>query len=226
MIDWNACILLSPPDKGTGYVDLHDIKAQLPRGVDNVRSHLENVDDIPMHVSLFAECNASSVREMIKIFQDQGEVVCVVGSSMNLENTDCFSIADIAVALDPVNTITPGASRFSKDKGVASILSAGSMFSTIPCAVSLQYDTSIYSLSQLIREARTLGNNSMQVYNCSDSVTGLPVLYRMHYRANSKFAFVVCPWISADLYRLPIVLVVLGHPAFYILFFPVYRSRP
>lgn len=155
-IDWNACILLSPPEAGgNGYIDLHDIKAQLPRGVENIRSHLKEVDDIPLHVSLFAECSPPSIREMIRIFQENGEVVCVVGSSMNLENVECFSIADIAVAVDPVA---------ARGSGGVGILSAGASLSSIPCAVTLNSDTSIYSLTQLIREARTLGENSMQVF--------------------------------------------------------------
>lgn len=36
------------------------------------------------------------------------------------------------------------------------------MLSTIPCALSLHCDTSLYSLTQLIREARTLAQNSKQ----------------------------------------------------------------
>ena len=55
-MDWNSCILLSSfKGEGNGYLELHDLKARLPRGVDNIESHIENVDDVPLHVSLFAE---------------------------------------------------------------------------------------------------------------------------------------------------------------------------
>ncbi|KAJ3088284.1 hypothetical protein HK102_009121 [Quaeritorhiza haematococci] len=173
-IDWNSCILLSSGD-GTGqggYTELHDIKARLPRGVENIRSHLQEVDDIPLHVSLFAECSPMSVREMVRIFQENGEV------------------ADIAVAVDPFhvgkprtpNTGGPGsttlptntppssntASNPNLPAGAASsssgpsLLTMGSSFITAPCALSLHHETSLYSLAQLIREARTLASNSQQ----------------------------------------------------------------
>jgi hypothetical protein len=93
--DWNSCILLSsasdPFGASTGYLESYDIKAQLPRGIENIRPHLEAVDDIPLHVSLFAECGPGAAADMIKIFQDYGEVVCCIGSSLNINNTAAFA---------------------------------------------------------------------------------------------------------------------------------------
>ncbi|KAJ3265341.1 hypothetical protein HDU77_005584 [Chytriomyces hyalinus] len=102
-IDWNSCILLSPAVDGTssGYLELHDMKAQLPRGVDKVRAHIENVDDVPLRVSLFAEASPPSILEMIRIFQEYGEVVVCLGSSLNEVNAESFATADLAVAVDP-----------------------------------------------------------------------------------------------------------------------------
>ena len=68
------------------------MKARLPRGIDNIRPHLENVDDVPLHVSLFAECQPKTIVEMIRIFQEYGEVVCCIGSSLNDMSVECFSI--------------------------------------------------------------------------------------------------------------------------------------
>lgn len=93
--DWNSCILLSNPDDedcGNGYIQTHDIKAQLPRGIDQIRPHLENVDDIPLHVSLFAECTPRAIKEMIRIFQENGEVVCCIGNALNVKNTESFAL--------------------------------------------------------------------------------------------------------------------------------------
>lgn len=93
--DWNSCILLSSskdPNASNGYLEVHDIKAKLPRGIENIRSHLEKVDDIPLHVSLFADCNAEAVEEMIKIFQENGEVVCCTGSTLRYFNTAAFAL--------------------------------------------------------------------------------------------------------------------------------------
>jgi hypothetical protein len=68
------------------------MKARLPRGVENIRGHIEHVDDVPLHVSLFAECSPTSTREMMRIFQENGEVVCCVGSSLNAFNVECFAM--------------------------------------------------------------------------------------------------------------------------------------
>lgn len=93
--DWNSCILLSSPDENdTGYLEDHDIKAKLPRGIENIRHHLLNVDDIPLQVSLFADCKPYAVEEMIKIFQEEGESVCCTGSALHYVNTKAFSLVN------------------------------------------------------------------------------------------------------------------------------------
>ena len=88
-------------------------RAQLPRGIRQVRTvhyllhkliyfktlncvfvqirpHLENMDNVPLLVSLFTDCDSSNTREMIVIMQDYGEVVCVLGSSANHANVSFF----------------------------------------------------------------------------------------------------------------------------------------
>ncbi len=74
------------------------MKARLPRGVENIRGHIEHVDDVPLHVSLFAECSPTSTQEMMKIFQENGEVVCCVGSSLNAFNVECFAMVNICLS--------------------------------------------------------------------------------------------------------------------------------
>ncbi|KAK9767419.1 hypothetical protein K7432_002819 [Basidiobolus ranarum] len=164
--DWNSCILLSSHDDdegaGSGYLESHDIKARLPRGIENIRPHLENVDDIPLHVSLFAECNSDAVREMIKIFQEYGEVVCCVGSALNSSNTGAFASADISVAIEPMHTRFQSRLRSSETKQTQSPFSIGASLTSIPCALFLQHDTSLYALAQVIREARRLLNGIRQ----------------------------------------------------------------
>ncbi|KAI8848357.1 hypothetical protein BC829DRAFT_217530 [Chytridium lagenaria] len=160
-IDWNSCILLSSSTRGTqGYLELHDMKAKLPRGVENIRSHLRDVDDVPLHVSLFAECSPDSIREMVKIFQENGEIVCCIGSSLNQYNVDCFALADIAIAVDPFIALKAR----SNLKGPVASLVLSSRVITSPCALKLHFDTSLYSLAQIIREARTLVENGTQAF--------------------------------------------------------------
>ncbi len=94
--DWNSCILLSSSTSNeVGYLEDHDIKAKLPRGIENIRNHLEKVDDIPLHVSLFADCNPKSIQEMIRIFQENGEVVCCIGSTLHFDNSLSFATVSV-----------------------------------------------------------------------------------------------------------------------------------
>ncbi|KAJ3041841.1 hypothetical protein HDV00_008545 [Rhizophlyctis rosea] len=161
-IDWNACILLSSADgDAPGYLDEHDVKARLPRGVENIRSHIQEVDDIPLHVSLFAECSPYSTREMVKIFQEYGEVVLCIGSSLNDMNVECFAMADISVAVDPLASVK---NRNAPHTAPITPLIVGALLGSSPCALSLHSDTSVYSLSQIIREARTIGDNARQAF--------------------------------------------------------------
>ncbi|KAI8904807.1 hypothetical protein EDD86DRAFT_194553 [Gorgonomyces haynaldii] len=161
-IDWNCCIILSPDDgSGPGYTALHDMKAKLPRGVKTIRQHLKEVDDVPLHVSLFAECDTQSIKEMIQIFQEEGEVVLCIGSSLNDMNSECFSLADVSIAVDPFHMMRHNASLI----GPVSPILASSAFTCIPCGLLLHFDTSIYSVTQIIGEARTLASNGRQVFS-------------------------------------------------------------
>lgn len=44
-------------------------RAKLPEGIENIRPHLENVDNVPLLVSLFTDCTPETTCEMIKIMQ-------------------------------------------------------------------------------------------------------------------------------------------------------------
>ncbi|KAI8321349.1 hypothetical protein GQ54DRAFT_261947 [Martensiomyces pterosporus] len=147
--DWNTCILLSSAADdmrdSEGYVEDHDIKARLPRGIENIRSHLEEVDDIPLQISLFAECTPDATREMISIFQENGDVACCMGSALRDSNTLTFAAADLAVGVEPIP-------HFNR------LYALGAALTCIPCPLFLQHDTSLYTLMQVIREARRLMN--------------------------------------------------------------------
>ena len=44
-------------------------RAQLPRGIENIRPHLETMDNVPLLVSLFTDCVPATTKEMLKIMQ-------------------------------------------------------------------------------------------------------------------------------------------------------------
>ncbi|KAJ2840602.1 hypothetical protein FBU31_000274, partial [Coemansia sp. 'formosensis'] len=179
--DWNTCILLSSVADGSyddigddGYVEDHDIKAQLPRGIESIRSHLREVDDIPLQISLFAECTAESTREMINIFQENGDIVCCIGSALKDANTLTFAAADLAVGIEPIphfNWIAHGSSQVAAGHSGHDVANDGSIstagalvtqyalgaaLTCIPCPLFLQHDTSLYTLMQVTSEARRL----------------------------------------------------------------------
>jgi len=76
-------------------------RAQLPKGIENIRPHLERMDNVPLLVSLFTDCTPETTKEMISIMQDYGEVVCVMGSSANYHNVPIFLQSDASLAIEP-----------------------------------------------------------------------------------------------------------------------------
>ncbi|KAI5698323.1 hypothetical protein M8J75_005138 [Diaphorina citri] len=70
-------------------------RARLPRGIENIRPHLKAVDNVPLQVSLFTECNSDLTRQMLEIMQEYEQIICVVGSCANNENFPIFSQADV-----------------------------------------------------------------------------------------------------------------------------------
>ena len=77
--------------------------AQLPKGIENIRRHLENeIDNVPLHVSLFTDSTKQAIPEMIKIMKDYGEIVGCFGSSYSIENNAIFSVSNIAIGVEPL----------------------------------------------------------------------------------------------------------------------------
>ncbi|MCI4393512.1 hypothetical protein PGIGA_G00158140 [Pangasianodon gigas] len=77
-------------------------RAKLPKGIENVRPHLENFDNVPLLVPLFTDCTSQTEHEMVCIMQEYGEVVCCLGSSQNINNNAIFLQSDISIALEPL----------------------------------------------------------------------------------------------------------------------------
>ncbi|KAI9998101.1 hypothetical protein PInf_002435 [Phytophthora infestans] len=104
--DWNCAISLRPlesdgpdPHRMTSNYSDWDVKARLPHGVEAIKRHLAEVDNVPLLVSLYTDSTPDTISEMISIFQENHEVVMGVGSSLKESNAPLFSKADLAVAL-------------------------------------------------------------------------------------------------------------------------------
>jgi len=189
--DWNSCIVLSSPQRKSNQAemltslaasDFSYCKSKLPRGVENVRPHLRDVDDIPLHVSLFAECDPASMVEMVRIYRENGEVVCVIGSSMNPVNSAVMLEANVAIGMEP-GWIRK--SQYSNALGISSDLTS------LNCPMTFPFDTSPYVFTELIREARFLCrvSGSMFVHLLSTSTVSFLFIGFLLYLSQEVSSF-------------------------------------
>ena len=102
--------LLKTPDADSLSSDVGSIssflecnnRAQLPAGIEKIRPHLDTMDNVPLLVSLFTDCTPDTTNEMLKILQENGEVVVTIGSSANYHNMRIFLTADASISLEPL----------------------------------------------------------------------------------------------------------------------------
>jgi hypothetical protein len=146
--DWNSCIILSDAERGSatdefdtphlGYSTLSDIKARLPHGIHSIRQHLRDVDDIPLHVSMFAECSTYSKREMLDIYRENGESPVVVFSLLNAESPSMAGVASLCIGME------------------SSAMPVGNPLAALSCSFVLPFEASPYVLTDIVKEARLL----------------------------------------------------------------------
>jgi magnesium-transporting ATPase (P-type) len=147
--------------------------SKLPRGIPAIRRHLREVDNVPLLVSLFTDCTPKTAREMIRIYQEEGETVLCMGSSLNVENIEAFMQANLAISLDPVpareceyKTFSSAASStksgelesYSESREFA----LSSAITTMPCALPLPSTTDLNQFLVLIAQARRLTRGVQQ----------------------------------------------------------------
>uniref|UniRef100_UPI00398ED41F transmembrane protein 94 isoform X2 n=1 Tax=Pristiophorus japonicus TaxID=55135 RepID=UPI00398ED41F len=136
-------------------------RAKLPRGIHQVRPHLQNIDNVPLLVPLFTDCTQDTMCEMMKIMQEYEEVICCLGSSANFRNNCLFLQSDIGVALDPVYPSRCSWETFgyatstnvSFDSDELSPLQLSGLLNSLPCSISFHQEESI-SIIKLIEQAR------------------------------------------------------------------------
>ncbi|XP_071444767.1 transmembrane protein 94 isoform X3 [Hetaerina americana] len=131
-------------------------RAKLPRGIEKIRPHLEQIDNVPLLVSLFTDCTPSATREMLHIMQEYGEVVCVMGSLANAHNMPIFMQADASLGVEPlypqVCQKVPVYAPTSPDCGPSPV-ELSQTLSSIVCSLSFVRDAPI-SIFHLIMESR------------------------------------------------------------------------
>ncbi|XP_072501786.1 transmembrane protein 94 isoform X7 [Notamacropus eugenii] len=136
-------------------------RAKLPRGIHQVRPHLQNIDNVPLLVPLFTDCTPETMCEMIKIMQEYGEVTCCLGSSANLRNSGLFLQSDISIALDPLYPsrcswetfgYATSTSMAQASEGLSPLQLSGQL-NSLACSMSFRQEESI-SIIRLIEQAR------------------------------------------------------------------------
>ncbi|XP_040124389.2 transmembrane protein 94 isoform X9 [Ictidomys tridecemlineatus] len=136
-------------------------RAKLPRGIHQVRPHLQNIDNVPLLVPLFTDCTPETMCEMIKIMQEYGEVTCCLGSSANLRNSCLFLQSDVSIALDPLYPsrcswetfgYATSTSMAQASDGLSPLQLSGQL-NSLPCSLTFRQEETI-SIIRLIEQAR------------------------------------------------------------------------
>jgi len=148
---------------------LHPLKAvvegrsKLPRGISGIREHIRSVDNVPLLLSLFTDCKTHSMKEMIRIYQENGETVFCLGSSLKADNAAIFEQADLAASLDPTerhccehDLHAPRRGDGVGDYCDSLEFAQAKAFSSLPCAFPLMLKSDLRQLSALVCEGRRL----------------------------------------------------------------------
>lgn len=65
--DWNCLISLAPTHHGGVKNVVGNVV--IPSGIEDIRRHIKEVDNVPLQVSLFSDSTPQSMHEMIQILQ-------------------------------------------------------------------------------------------------------------------------------------------------------------
>lgn len=82
------------------------ISARMPHGIEAIKAHLETVDNVPLLVSLFTDATPLSVRQMVEVFRENGEVVLTIGGGYRSHNASIYRTADLGCSV----SVLPGLS--------------------------------------------------------------------------------------------------------------------
>eukprot|EP00934_Nitzschia_sp_Nitz4_P002222 Nitzschia sp. Nitz4//scaffold4_size323378//53271//57502//NITZ4_000626-RA/size323378-processed-gene-0.176-mRNA-1//-1//CDS//3329553297//2222//frame0 len=162
-IAWNCAISLRPLQEGeedehrmiSNYADW-DVNAKLPHGIESVKRHLKEVDNVPLLVSLFTDVTKVTTMQMIETFQDYNDTVIAVGLSHLPWNSNIFNTADLGVGVD---ILTDSLKRTRiEDFGYNSILPSEILFvssiSAHACAFRLRGVESISYMPTILAQGR------------------------------------------------------------------------
>ncbi|CRG99056.1 conserved Plasmodium membrane protein, unknown function [Plasmodium relictum] len=214
--NWNTSISLSFNDKPS--FKNRDGKVVIPSGINNIKRHIEEVDDIPLRVSLYSGCNKFNTAEMIKILLKNNEIITCVGNSLNCSNFDIYNLCDYSISiLLPFNNICKDCygkkeksnpfEDFSSKKNP--LLSYSSFINSFPCNLIIEKNN--LDLSQNTVELVYKLLKSSRIYK--KNVSLMMFYFYFYYSYLSFLVFMILvfflpPFISVVDYLLFILLII------------------
>ncbi|XP_045478027.1 transmembrane protein 94 isoform X2 [Harmonia axyridis] len=221
--DWQSMSCLTDSTDHTAPVNFDmSNRAKLPRGIDKIRPHIELIDNVPLLVSLFTDCTPSATREMLHIMQDYGEIVCIMGSVSNCDNTGIFMQADANVAVEPIYPQVCQKRLVSIPYEGVSPMDLARHLNSLPCSLCIKREDPI-NLYHLIMESRHFVTsiwNAVQFWVCCcATVTGIQIacsiaLIPSPFTTGQVLwlSSIVIPILSASLIALPVDAEVMKRP--------------
>jgi len=159
-VGWNCAISLR--DLNEGEVDDHrmpstyadwDVNAKLPHGINEVRRHLEDVDNVPLLVCLFTDVTSETTADMVRIFRLYGDTVTTVGLVHGTRNQNIFKSADLAIGIDLVENIFTRNSE-GRNELLESDIKFASSIAANSCAFRVKGEPTIGQLPDIIAIGR------------------------------------------------------------------------
>jgi hypothetical protein len=113
---------------------VEQLNVKPPSGIAEVRRYIEQTaDDMPLRVSVHTNCTKPAIAAMIRLMQEQGEIVCVVGSQSCARSCEVYGVGDVAIAMRPQRpacldeSTTPAAWLLSEQRRSAGALPVTSL---------------------------------------------------------------------------------------------------
>ena len=165
-VAWNCCISLRPLEEGaddtfrmtSNYADW-DVNAKLPHGVENVKRHLEEVDNVPLLVSLYTDVSKETTAEMVDVFQEYNDTVLAVGLSHLPGNQKVFFRSDIAIGVDVLSDEVSFVATNKEGKDCDSLMpdevAFVSSISTWSSSLNIVGSQAMYHILEIIRIGRS-----------------------------------------------------------------------
>lgn len=155
---WNSCISLDDTPLNEEAMLNKAGQQVLPRGIDEIRKALEeHLDTVPLLVSMFSDSSKTSMHEMIKLYQEYGEVVAVVGGCLHPQNLSIYQAADISIGITSqpcgyCSTCNGLRLFYGHTPGILEQVAENLI--TLPCTFTLGLKSPLYLILQVIKEAR------------------------------------------------------------------------